>query len=141
MIESPAVAAPLIAVVDDDDSLCRSVARFLRASGYRCVTYGSAEAFLDDEGRSLVDCLVVDVQLDGMSGTELLQRLPSAGLRMPVVLMTARSGGPEDGTDDLGHGAVTIRKSDSGEQLLRVVRDALDPFLRDRAQLGQKCHK
>lgn len=141
MTESPAVAAPLIAVVDDDDSLCRSVGRFLRASGYRCVTYGSAESFLDDERRSLVDCLVVDVQLDGMSGTELLKRLPSAGLRMPVVLMTARARGSGDGTDDLGHGAVTIRKSDSGEELLRVVRDALDPFLRDRAQLGEKCHK
>ena len=128
MTEVQVTSPPLIGVVDDDDSLCRSVSRLFRASGYRCVTYHSAEAFLGDQGRSLVDCLVVDVQLDGMSGIDLLQRLPSAGLRTPVVLMTAQESRPGDNVDDLVNGATTVRKSASGEELLRAVREKLQRF-------------
>ena len=128
MTEIQAAAPPVIGVVDDDDSLCRSVSRLFRASGYRCVTYHSAEAFLGDQARSLVDCLVVDVQLDGMSGIDLLQRLPSTGLHTPVVLMTAQESRRGDNVDDLVNGATTVRKSASGEELLRAVREKLQRF-------------
>ena len=55
-----------VAVVDDDESLCRSVGRLLRAAGIEAVTYGSAEAFLEDAKRPQFDCLLLDVQLGGM---------------------------------------------------------------------------
>ena len=60
-----------VAVVDDDESVCRSFARLLRASGIQAVTYSSAEAFLADSKRPQFDCMVFDVQLGGMSGIEL----------------------------------------------------------------------
>jgi hypothetical protein len=64
-------ATTYVAVVDDDQSVRRSFARLLRAAGIQPVTYGSAEAFLADLKRPKFDCVVLDVQLGGMSGIEL----------------------------------------------------------------------
>src|SRR6185295_6180226 len=60
-----------VAVVDDDQSVCRSFARLLRSAGIQPITYFSAEAFLADSKRPQFDCRVFDVQLGGMSGIEL----------------------------------------------------------------------
>ena len=68
-----------VAIVEDDESLSRSLARLLRASGYHPVSYPSAESFLDDTKRPAFDCLVVDIQLEGMSGIELNEKLASVG--------------------------------------------------------------
>jgi FixJ family two-component response regulator len=67
-----------VAVVDDDQSVCRSFARLLRAAGIQPITYGSAEAFLADTKRPRFDCMVFDVQLGGMSGIELAQVLAAS---------------------------------------------------------------
>jgi len=52
-----------VAVVDDDESLCRSFARLLRAAGFQQITYNSAESFLADTRRPQFGCLVLDIQL------------------------------------------------------------------------------
>ena len=57
-----------VAVVDDDASLCRALRRLLNAWDMRAVTYPSAEAFLEDVHRPTLDCLILDIQLGGMSG-------------------------------------------------------------------------
>ena len=62
-----------VAVVDDDENLCRSYGRLLRAADIQPVTYPSAEAFLADTKRPQFDCLVLDIQLGGMSGIQLSQ--------------------------------------------------------------------
>jgi FixJ family two-component response regulator len=78
-----------IAVIEDDEGLRRSLARLLRAAGYQPVTYLSAEAFLDDAKHPVFDCLVVDVQLDGMSGIELIEQLAVSGSMTPLIFLTA----------------------------------------------------
>jgi FixJ family two-component response regulator len=78
-----------VAVVDDDDSFARALGRLLRASGFEIHTYSSAEAFLDDTPQPPPDCLVLDVQLGGMSGLELQQRLRQSGDRLPIIFVTA----------------------------------------------------
>ena len=60
-----------VAVVDDDPYVLRSFARLLRIAGMQPVPYESAEAFLADSQRPRFDCLVLDIQLAGMSGIEL----------------------------------------------------------------------
>ncbi|MGH6609164.1 MAG: response regulator, partial [Burkholderiaceae bacterium] len=54
-----------VAVVDDDQSVCRSLARLLRAAGIQPITYGSAESFLADAKHPRFDCMVFDIQLGG----------------------------------------------------------------------------
>ncbi len=79
-----------VAVVDDDQSVCRSFARLLRSAGIQPITYASAEAFLADSKRPQFDCMVFDVQLGGMSGIELAQVLAATEVgRAPVIYITA----------------------------------------------------
>jgi FixJ family two-component response regulator len=77
-----------VAVVDDDESVCRSVGRLLRAAGIDSVSYSSAEAFLATPGRADFDCLLLDIQLQGISGIELSRQLVAQGSRTPVVFIT-----------------------------------------------------
>ena len=78
-----------VAVVDDDENLCRSFARLLRAAGMQPITYPSAEAFLADTKHPQFDCLVPDIQLTGMSGLELQRQLAAIGTAAPTIFMTA----------------------------------------------------
>ena len=58
-----------VAVVDDDESLCRSFSRLLRLAGFEPIAYGSAEAFLEDTKHPRFDCLMLDIQLEGMASS------------------------------------------------------------------------
>ncbi len=79
-----------VAVVDDDESQCRSFGRLLRASGMQPVTYASVQDFLADTKHPRFDCLVLDIQFEGISGIELQRRLAAVGSRTPVVFLTAQ---------------------------------------------------
>ena len=72
-----------VGVVDDDESVRRSLARLLRAAGMQPTTYASAEEFRADVQPPRFDCLVLDVQLPGMSGLELRNRLAAEGVATP----------------------------------------------------------
>ena len=112
-----------LAVVDDDESVCRSLSRLLRTAGFQSVTYHSAEAFLQDTKRPKFDCLVLDVQLEGMSGLELSRRLAAVEDATPVVFITAHDD-PEARAEALAGGcAGYFRKTDPGERLLKTLRN------------------
>src|SRR4051812_27569534 len=89
MGESPDI---LVAVIDDDASVCRSLCRLLKASGIRSMQYASAEAFLADANKPSFDCLVVDIQLEGMSGIQMNLHLSASGSTTPVIFITAHDG-------------------------------------------------
>ena len=113
-----------IAIVDDDESLCRSLGRLLRAAGMHSVAYGSAEAFLGEVGRIAYDCLLLDVQLTGISGIELQQRLVSAGERTPVIFITAHDD-PEAREQAFAAGCTGyFRKNDAGAKVIEAIRRA-----------------
>jgi len=80
---------PLIAVVDDDASVLKALTRLLRARAFNAVPYGSAREFLASLEVAPPDCLVLDLQMPGMTGLELLQNLQREGLRIPTVVITA----------------------------------------------------
>jgi FixJ family two-component response regulator len=81
---------PLIAIVDDDASVCRAVERLVRSLGMEAETFGGGDAFLD-RMRKLPslrpDCVLVDLQMRGMTGLDLQQRLRGSGLA--VIFITA----------------------------------------------------
>ena len=111
-----------IAIVDDDESLCRSLGPFLRASGMQPSTYGSAEAFLADDRHLHFDCLVLDVQLSGMSGIELAQRLAAEGGTPPFIFITAHDDKETRASAQAVGCAVNFRKSESGAEVLKAIR-------------------
>jgi CheY-like chemotaxis protein len=111
-----------VAVVDDDESFCRSLGRLLRAAGMQLITYSSAEAFLADKKHPQFDCLLLDVQLGGMSGIELGGRLVAEGRYAPFIFITAYDDpGVRVEADAVGCAAF-FRKTDSGTDLLNAIR-------------------
>jgi len=83
-------AITYVAVVDDDENICRSFGRLLRAAGMQPITYDSAELFLTDTKRPQFGCLVFDIQLGGISGIQLAQQLIDAGENTPVIFITGQ---------------------------------------------------
>ncbi len=81
-----------VAVVDDDESFSKAICRLLRAAGFQPVAYPSAEAFLVPTPFPPPACLVLDIQLGGMSGLELQQRLGELGSAPPIIFVTAHGG-------------------------------------------------
>ncbi len=78
-----------IAIVDDDPLLRKSLSRLLRVSGFTVKTYESAEEFLARPAEDRPDCLVLDIHLPGMSGSDLALELVRRGVRTPIVFITA----------------------------------------------------
>lgn len=127
-----------VAVVDDDESVCRSLGRLLRTAGFQPVTYPSAEALLEDTKRPRFDCLVLDIQLGGMSGLELKRRLTAVKDSTPVIFITAHDEA-EVRSEALACGcAGYFRKTDSGEQVLAAIRLAADRGTTVRSQSGSQ---
>lgn len=122
----PMSQPPSILIVDDDASLCQAIARVLIAAGWRARQLASAEAVLESDAVAEAACLIVDIELPGMSGFDLQERLASAGPRRPVIFMT---GSERAGTREraLGAGAVGyFTKPFSGRALIETIRQQLE---------------
>jgi FixJ family two-component response regulator len=120
-----ATTKPLIAVVDDDRSVVKSLARMLRLAGYAVETFASAKEFLVSLPASRPQCLVLDVHMPEMSGLDLQDRLEAQGACVPVILITAHDT-PQ--TRERAHRAGSFglfTKPFANEALLRAVREAL----------------
>jgi len=87
----PAVQVSDVAVIDDDDSVRRALARLLRAEGFSVETWSSAEEFLACT-HSRAACLLLDVRLGGMTGFALQDRLLTAGSIIPIIFMSGHAG-------------------------------------------------
>jgi FixJ family two-component response regulator len=83
-------AQVLISVIDDDESLRSALVGLVRSLGYEASAFGSAEAFLDADHAQTVSCIISDIQMPGMSGLELQQRLAADGRAAPMIMITAR---------------------------------------------------
>jgi FixJ family two-component response regulator len=82
----------LIAIVDDDPSVCRALKRLVRSLGMRASTYPSGESFfLALESVEKPDCVVVDVQMPGMNGLEVQERMVQEHPDIPLIFMSAHT--------------------------------------------------
>jgi FixJ family two-component response regulator len=114
-----------VAVVDDDSSYCKALERLLRAYGFTPLIYSSAELFLRDSARPRVDCLILDIHLDGMSGFALQYQLAQAGSVPPTIFITADEG-PDTSERARQAGCVEfLQKPFAGKSLLEAVRRAI----------------
>ena len=115
----------LVSIVDDDESLRRSVKNLLPSVGFQVETFASAEAFLQSAHRADTRCVVLDLRMPGMSGLDLLVHLAATGSPISVVILTAHSD-DEARRRTLQAGAVAfLGKPFHGEALLGAVRRAL----------------
>jgi FixJ family two-component response regulator len=89
LLASAKNAGHSIAVVDDDSSVLRALSRLLSTAGYAVRSFGSASDFLEHCDSSRIECLIVDVQMPGMTGFELTAKLEQQGVCLPVVFISA----------------------------------------------------
>jgi FixJ family two-component response regulator len=79
---------PLVAIVDDDESVRDAVKELLDSAGFSTAAFGSAESLLQSGRRRSVECVVTDLCMPGMSGLELHQRLLASHRPIPAILVT-----------------------------------------------------
>jgi len=87
-VQGHATAASTVYIIDDDTSVRRSLARLLASIDLHVRTFESAEAFLEEVDETSNGCLIVDVQLVGMSGPDLQGRMAGAKWQMPIIAMS-----------------------------------------------------
>lgn len=78
----------LVAIVDDDQSVCRALSRVVRSLGFRTAVYDSGEALLGGAAGMPLDHVLLDLHLPGLRGTDLLQALRARSAATRVVVMT-----------------------------------------------------
>ena len=116
---------PLVAIVDDDQSIRDATSNLLQAAGFSTATFADAESFLGSAGEPRAACLVADMRMPGMSGLQLYQHLVASGAPVPTVLITAY---PSDATRSRARevGIVCcLAKPFAPDELLGCVREAL----------------
>ncbi len=117
--------SPLIAIVDDEVSICRALLRLLRVSNYRAEAFSSPLLFLESLAERVPDCVVLDLQMPAMTGVELQQRLLLLPTPPPVIIVTAHDE-PKMRDRCLALGAVRyLRKPIEGELLVDSVHQAV----------------
>jgi FixJ family two-component response regulator len=79
----------LIVVIDDDQSVRESLPELIRECGYSSHAYPSAEEFLVSDTLGHVHCLILDVAMPGMTGTELQKELHRLQANVPIIFITA----------------------------------------------------
>jgi len=116
----------LVAIVDDDQSVQRSLQDLIESDGLSALCFGSAEHFLDSEARSKAACLIADIRMPGMSGLELQAKLKAERCRIPVIFITAH-GDAEMRIHAMRQGAVEfLSKPFDDAVLLEIVHAALE---------------
>jgi FixJ family two-component response regulator len=118
-------AAPLISIVDDDDSLRLSLTSLIRSVGFQALSFASAEAFLSSTQARDSQCLIVDVRMSGMNGLELQRHIVAANWRLPIIFITShvdddvRAAALEAGAEKF------LYKPFRGDELLNAMEAAL----------------
>ncbi len=115
----------LISVVDDDESLRKSLEGLLKSLGHTVAVFSSPEGFLSSAVRAQTNCLILDVRMPGMSGPELQRELITQQQKLPIIFVTAH-GGDDMVSRVMADGAVDcLLKPFSEDSLLNAVHRAL----------------
>jgi FixJ family two-component response regulator len=119
-------AFELIAIIDDDESICDSLRDLFESAGLMARCFGSAEQFLKYDLHCEVGCVITDILMPKMSGLELQARLKEEECDMPIIFITA-FGDAKMRIQAMREGAVEFFAKPFDHQLMvKTVRAALD---------------
>lgn len=136
--DGSSTGVPTIFVVDDDDSLRRSLARLLRSAGWKVETFASGPEFLGRPAYPGTGCVVIDLRMPAMTGTELHAEMTARGISLPVVFLTAHGDVPT-GVQAMKRGAVDfLVKPAEDETLLQTIRRGVERHAAEQADQRQR---
>lgn len=111
-----------IALVEDDPGFNRALGRLLRATGFVTRTFSSAEEYLAETSPDSRACLILDIELPGISGLELLDQLVSRGSATAAIFITAQDGEEVDRQVSARPGCTLLHKPFLGTDLIGAIR-------------------
>jgi len=133
-MQSARASSPVIAIVDDDPSVREGLESLIRSAGLRAKTFGSAQEFLANRGAEAPSCLILDLQLPGLSGLDLQKRMAEADLEIPIVFLTGHGNIPAS-VQAMKAGAIEfLTKPVEEADLLRAIQEAIERDRRIRQQ-------
>jgi FixJ family two-component response regulator len=128
----------LVYVVDDDAGVRKALKRLLSAAGFEVVCYASAAEYLEEDDRSQVGCLLLDVAMPGITGLDLQEALATSGSERSIVFITGQGDVPKS-VQAMKAGAVDfLTKPLDDEKLLTAVRTAIEKDRRARLSRDQR---
>ena len=128
---------PTIFVIDDDASLRKSLSRLLRSAGYTTEAFASAEEFLARDHYGGIGCLLLDVQMPGLSGMDLQKELNKADYHMPIIFITGHGDIPMS-VEAMKDGALDfLTKPFHDKELLQVIEKAIEKDTYARAEYDE----
>ncbi len=127
-------SSPVIAIVDDDPSVREGLHSLIRSAGWRAEMFASAQEFLARHATEAPSCLVLDLQLPGLSGLDLQKRMAEVALQIPIVFLTGHGDIPAS-VQAMKAGAIEfLTKPVDEEDLLRAIQEAIEYDRRTRQQ-------
>jgi FixJ family two-component response regulator len=124
-------------VIDDDSAVLDSVSELLDAAGIQTQGFTSAEQSLHQLTPSMAGCIITDLRMQGMSGTDLLRVLRDVDCRLPVVVVSGHADVPVT-VEVMESGAITLlQKPYKADELLEAVRRALDTYRSEQEKFNQ----
>ena len=131
-------STPTVFVVDDDSSVRRGLSRLLRSAAYQVETFPSAEEFFaSNKHQQSPACLVLDVQMPGLTGLDLQEQLRSANSNLAIIFITGHGDIPMS-VRAIKEGAVDfLTKPFHDEELLRAVAQAIETNTRNQKESAE----
>jgi two-component system response regulator FixJ len=124
-------------VIDDDASIRKSLSRLLRSADYTVETFPSADEFLRREHFDGIGCLLLDVQMPGLSGMDLQEELSKADYHMPIIFITGHGNIPMS-VQAMKKGAVDfLTKPFDDKELLQTIEKAIEKDTQARAEYDE----
>jgi FixJ family two-component response regulator len=115
-----------IAILDDDPSVRTALARLLRTSQLTAIPFTTCLELLNYLDSDSVDCLVLDLQMPGMNGIDVMRYLAARGVDLPVVIITAHDGAGARESCLLAGASSYLPKPIDAVTLLQAIEDAID---------------
>jgi RNA polymerase sigma factor (sigma-70 family) len=132
---------PTVFVVDDDASVRKSLRRLLKSAGYFTESFASADEFLECwKANPLPGCVLLDIQMPGLNGFQLQQRLQnSTHFGIPIIFITGHGDIPSSVTAMKAGAVDFFAKPFNDEDLLKAVREAIERDQRERAERAERA--
>ena len=132
----PESKAPVVAIVDDDPWALDGLQRLVRSAGWKAETFASAQEFLAHPGAEEPTCLVLDLQLPGLSGLDLQKRMAEVGLEVPIVFLTGHGDIPASVQAMKGGAVEFLTKPVDEQKFLLAIQEAIE---RDRGNRQRRA--
>jgi len=124
-------------VIDDEPDVREGLGRLLRSAGWRVASFASASDFLEHDVGSTLGCILLDVNMPGVTGPQLHQRLRDSDVKLPIIYLTGK------GSVSLSVSAMKIGALDFLEKPVdeTVLLPAIDSAVASHRRFGEQCQR